>query len=174
MGVNIDNIFFLADDQAKSQYSLIFPEGIPGGGNAERISLRMNKEFQMPEMTWYTYKIYDHGFYVPKKGMLQEVDKESLQVQVRIDQQWAVFDDLWNWAQLSYNQNNGEGGGDAEFRTSLIVQAEDTKQKAVKRFRFKGVGIKGFNIDAFNMEEGDPMYVTLTLIWNEMIPEKVQ
>lgn len=171
MAVNIDNVLFLADDAMTSQYSLIFPEGVPGGGNAEQISLRMNKEFTMPEITWYTYDIFDHGFKVPKKGMLQEVDKSSLQVQVRIDQQWEVFDALWNWGQLSYNQNTGEGGGDAEFRTTLLVIAEDTKQQPIKTFRFKGVGIKGFAIDAFNMESGDPLYVTLTLIWNEFIPE---
>lgn len=174
MAVNRDSIFFLGDDQATSQYSIIFPEGIPGSGDTQLVSARMNKEFTMPEESWYTYEVFDRGFKIVKKGMLQETDKSSMQIQIRIDQNWEVYDSIRAWAQLSYNNNTGEGGGDYVNRTTIIIQAENPQQQAVKQFRFKYVGVKSIALDAFNMESGDPMYMTVTFCWNEFVVEDVQ
>ena len=170
MAITTDEIFELGDDQASSQYSISFPDKIPNSENTAGLVLRLRGAFKIPTESWYTYDVFYKGMKVPKKGMLQETEK-MITVEIRLDQQWKVYDDLRAWAQLSYNQNTGESQGDYNTRIDLLFTAENTKQEAVRTIRFKKCGIKSMDISEFNYETGDPTYITVELIFNEFVPE---
>lgn len=170
MAVVTDTITSLGDDQMASQYTLLFPEGIPNVENPDALSLRLRGTFKIPTESWFVYEVFYKGRKFPKKGMLQETDK-MFTVECRLDQGWAIYDDLYAWAQLSYDQNTGESAGDYATRTSMIFRAEDTKQASVRDLLFTGVGVKSLDISEFSYESGEPIYITMELIFNDYIPQ---
>jgi hypothetical protein len=160
----------LGNDQVANQFQLSFPNGIPGGGNAQRICLRMDQSFDPPEMVSNVYELIFRGVKIPKTGMLDETTKEST-FDVLIDQQWGVYDDLWNWKVLCYDGQNGTALPDAVTRTTFLVQALDGQNNVVKTFRFRNAKCKSVKVGTFDNTSGDPLRVTLILIWTDMIPE---
>mgnify|MGYP000943454114 FL=1 len=167
MAISTDQIMALGDDQMLSQFSLIFPNGIPGGGDAQTVALRMDTTFDPPEESVNVYEIFHKGFKIPKTGMLQEGTKEFT-IEVRIDQQWQVYDDLKRWANLSYDHTNGTGFPDAMTRATVIVQAEDRSQSGVKQIVFRGAKPKSDKLPTFDNQSGDPARVQLTFIFVKM------
>ncbi len=167
MAIATDSLMALGDDQILSQFSLIFPNGIPGGGNADRVSLRMDTTFDPPEETVNVYDVFHKGFKIPKTGMVQDGTKEFT-IEVRIDQQWEVYDDLKRWANLSYDHTNGTGLPDSMTRTTIIVQAEDRSQTAVKQIIFRGCKPKGDKLPTFDNQSGEPGRLQMTFIFVKM------
>jgi len=168
MAISSERILGLGDDQILSQYSLIFPEGIPGGGDSESITLRADQSIDLPENSVNTYDIFHKGFKITKTGMLQETTKE-ISFDVRIDQQWKVVDDYLAWEKMCYDHNNGTALPDSMVRTSLIVQPEDRNQAAVKQILFKGIKPKSSKLPTFDNSSGDPARMTMTFIFTEMV-----
>jgi hypothetical protein len=167
MAINTDNILSLGDDQAASQFSLVFPNGIPGGGDANAISLRADQTFDPPEDTVNVYDVFHKGFKFTKTGMLQETTKEFT-IDVRLDQNWKVYDDLRRWADYSYDHSNGTALSDTFARSTVIVQAEDRTQTAVKRISFYKAKPKSIKIGTFDNASGDPIRITITFIYITM------
>jgi hypothetical protein len=167
MAISTDQIMALGDDQLLSQFSLVFPNGIPGGGNAQAVALRMDTTIDPPEEAVNVYEIFHKGFKIPKTGMLQEGTKEFT-VEVRIDQQWEVYDTLKNWSKLSYDHSNGTGLPDSMTRATIIVQPEDRSQTGVKQIIFRGCKPKADKLPTFDNQSGDPARVSLTFIFIKM------
>jgi len=167
MSISSETIMNLGDDQISSQWSIIFPSGIPGGGNANAISLRCDQSFDPPEMSVNTYDIFHKGFKITKTGMLQESTKE-FSVDMRLDQQWEVYDDMKRWANMCYDHNNGTALPDVMTRVPIIIQAEDGNQRAVKQLLFKGCKPKSSKIGTFENSNGEPVRITMTFIFIEM------
>lgn len=168
MAISSETIMNLGDDQIASQWSIIFPSGIPGGGDANRVSLRCDQTFDPPDQAVNTYDIFHKGFKITKTGMLQETTKEFT-LDIRIDQQWKAYDDLKNWAKMCYDHNNGTALPDAMSRVPIIIQAEDGSQSAVKQLLFKGCKPKSSKIGTFDNANGEPVRVTMTFIFVEMV-----
>lgn len=170
MAISPERIVALGDDQMSSAFSVIFPNGIPGGGDSETVSLRMDSSIDLPEDSVNVYEFYHKGFKFPMTGMLQETDK-TLTFDVRLDQQWKVYDDLKKWANMSYNHSNGTALPEAMARTTFMVQAQDRQQSSVANLKFKFAKLKSLKIGAFDNASGDPIRLTLTMIYIVMDKE---
>ena len=167
MSISTDQILNLGDDQASSQYSIIFPTGIPGGGDATLLSLRADQSFEPPEDTIAVYDIFHKGFKFTKTGMLQETTKEFT-IDIRLDQEWKAYDDLRKWCDYSYDHSNGTAMPDIFSRSTVIVQAEDRTQTAIKKISFKKAKPKSIKIGTFDNSSGDPVRITVTFIYISM------
>lgn len=170
MAISTDQILALGDDQIVSQFSIIFPNGIPGGGDANTISLRCDSQFDPPEDAVNVYEIFRKGFKIPKTGMLQETTKEFT-IDIRLDQQWKVYDDMRAWADMSYDHSNGTALPESMARSTVIVQAEDRTQSGVKNIIFKYAKPKSVKIQTFDNTSGDPLRITVMFIYAVMVVE---
>ena len=168
--MNTDNIFLLGDDQLANQFQLVFPEGIPGGGDSQAICMRMDQSFDPPEKTIGTYEIIYRGLKIPKTNMLDDTSKE-LTFDVRVDQNWKVFDAANNWFRNCYDPVNGIALPDSMTRTTLLVQSLDGNNAVKKTFRFKGVKLKALKVQTFDNSSGDPLRMTMSFIYQDMIEE---
>ena len=170
MTISTDQILSLGDDQLASQFSIIFPNGIPGGGDANAISLRCDQTFDPPEDVVNVYEIFRKGFKIPKTGMLQETTKEFT-IDIRLDQAWKVYDDMRKWADMSYDHSNGTALPELMARSTVIVQAEDRTQSGVKAISFKYAKPKSVKIQTFDNQSGDPLRITVVFIYVVMTVE---
>lgn len=165
-----DVIMNLGDDQLASQYQVVFPTGIPGGGNTEAISLRMDQDFDPPEDSVETYEIPFKGMKILKTSMTHAMDKRFT-VNVRLDQQWKVYDDLLAWYHRCYDPINGTALPDTATRTDVVIQAQDGQQVVKKNIRFKNSKITGLKVATFDNASTDPTRVTVNFIFTDMIAE---
>jgi hypothetical protein len=163
-----DIILALGDDQLASQFQLAFPNGIPGGGDSDQIRLRMDQDFDPPEDAVETYEIKYKGMTILKTSMTHSMDKKFT-VNVRVDQQWKVFDDLNAWWKMCYDPINGVALPDASVRTDIIVQAQDGQKVVKKNIRFKNCKIHSIKINPFDNASADPTRITLGFIFTDMI-----
>lgn len=168
MGVEI--ILGLADDQLSNQFQLVFPSGIPGGGNGDLVALRMDQQFDAPEQTTNEYTINYKGMTVMKAGMLDETDKH-FSIAVRIDQQWEVFDSIMKWKQMVHNPINGTRLPFALVNTTVLVQSLDGQNNIVKTIKFGGVLIKGVKVETFDHASTDPSRMTLNFMFSTLAYE---
>ena len=159
--INVSNILALGDDQMASQYSLIFPEGIPGGGTGENVSLRMDQSLDPPEQGVNVYERFHKGFKIPKTGMLEETTKEFT-VDVLVDQQWQVYDELEACKKMTYNQEDGTGLPDMDCYFPIITQYEDKQQNSVKQIQYNYCKIKALKVATADNTSGDPLRLTVT------------
>jgi len=168
--INPDTIMGLGDDQQSSQFSIIFPKGIPGSDDMIAVSLRCDMQFDPPEDVVNVYEIFHKGYKFPKTGMLQETSKE-FQIEIRLDQQWKVYDDLRAWCDLSYDHSEGTAMPETMARATVTIQAEDRNQKAVKKIHFKYAKPKSIKIQTFDNQGSDPLRVLVTFIYIQMVVE---
>jgi hypothetical protein len=125
----------------------------------------MDKTIDMPEETSSTYEFFIRGMKITKTGMVDETEK-TLTFDVRLDQQWSVYDSLIAWKRLCHDGQAGTRMPSAVTNTVILVQALDGQNKVVKTFKFGFVYCKGVKVSAFDNETGDPARVTINLIWN--------
>jgi hypothetical protein len=167
MAISPDAILSLGDDQLANQFSIVFPNGIPGGGDSNAISLRCDQTFDPPENVINVYELFHKGYKIPKTGMLQETTKEFT-IDIRLDQSWKVYDDLQKWVNMSYDHNNGTALPEIMARSTVIVQAEDRNQSAIKKIHFKYAKPKSVKIQTFDNQSGDPLRITVIFIYVQM------
>ena len=164
-------IMYLGDDQMASQYAIIFPKGIPGGGNADALTLRLDQSFDPPEDIVESYEVWFQGTKVPKTSMTHAMDK-TFTIDVRVDQNWEVINALENWYNLGYDPIHGTALPDYMTRTIGIVYHYDGQNKVVKSYKLRGLKIKGIKIGTSEPSSPDPLRATLTFIFNDLIPER--
>lgn len=167
MAINVETILNLGDDQMASQYSVIFPQGIPGGGDATEVALRCDQPIDPPENTVNVYDIFHKGYKFTKTGMLQDTTKE-ITLDIRLDQDWNVYDTMETWANMSYDHSNGTALSELLAMSTMIIQAEDKNQDSVKLITFRYVKPKSIKIGSFDPSNGDPMRITVNFVFVEM------
>ena len=64
--MSLENIISLGDDQMANNFVLSFPGGIPTGGDADAVSLRMEEAVTMPEDASGEYEIVYQGLKLVK------------------------------------------------------------------------------------------------------------
>lgn len=163
-------IFLAGDDQLVSQYTVTFPEGIPGGGDTDAISIRMDTQFDPPEQVMNTYEVFYRGLKVPKTSMLDETSKE-FSVEIRVDQQWKIYDDLNAWFKNCYDFETTTALPEAMTRSTILIDAYDGQNNIVKSFKFTGAKPKSLKVGTWDNQSGDPMRLTLVFIFIDMISE---
>lgn len=167
MAIVEDELLVAGADALKSQFEVTFPGGIPGGGNSTAISLRMDETFDPPEHGVQVYEIFRKGQKIPKAGGAEEVDK-MFTVNIRLDQQWKVYDSLQAWKELVYNSETGTPGQSSTMRTTVEVSSLDENNSPVKRIQFTGVFISKIKIQEFDNQSGDPQKLECTFHFARM------
>ena len=147
-----------------NMFQMVFPNGIPGAKNTNAIALRMDQTIEPPENSVSVYDIMYKGMKIPKTGSSDDTDK-SVSFDVRLDQQWQVYDDLMRYKKMVFDPNLGTRQPDLLTRTTIAVQAVDGANKVVKTIYFKGAKLKSLKIAAFDQNGTDPMRLTLTWIY---------
>lgn len=145
----VDYVEGLADDQMVDQFGILFPQGIPGGGNGDLLRLRMDQAFDEPELVAATYEVNFEGIKIPKTG--SEDTTKEFTMSFRIDGNWQVYYALRKWHQLVINNISGSLQGEADTRTTMILNAYGAPNKTIKYSkRFNGVKIKSFKVTAWD------------------------
>jgi hypothetical protein len=162
--MSTDLIIQLGDDQHSSQYIINFPNGIPGGGKADLISLRADQSFDPPEEKVGTYEFWFRGLKIVKPSMIDETEK-TMTFDVRIDQQWQVHKDLVKWKKMVHDCVNGTAMDFSQISTSLLVKALDGSGIVKRTFRYGGVALVGLKTTQFEHNNADPSRCTLNMIY---------
>lgn len=151
-------------DQLNSQFRVIFPEGIPGSGDASEISLRIKDDVTIPEIAVETYERTYRGVVIPKTGGKDATSKE-ISLNVVLDAQWKVFDQIYEWQKGVFNPNNGTYLSEALTRTTMIVEALDPNNTVAKKIIFKDVKLVSHQISAFNYDGSEPTELALNFVY---------
>lgn len=154
----------LTDDAFANQFEILFPEGIPGGGDSTLLRLRADKEFEMPEDIVAEYTIEYQGIKIPKIAAKEETDKK-LNIAFRLDADWVVFSSLQKWRDLVLNGNTGAGGLEKDTRTSMIFNHYKSNKVLAKSMRFNGVKLFSVKGGSFSHESADPVRVECQFIY---------
>ena len=162
--MSVQTIMNLGDDQTINQYQILFPGGIPGGGDAESISLRMDTQFTAPAQTINTYDIWHKGIKIPKTGTVTETDKK-FSIEVRLDQKGSVYKTLNAWKTNCYDFTNGTALPDLLVRTTMLVQLTDTQENVMQTWTFTGVKIYELTPPTLDNAAGDPARITVGFIY---------
>ena len=160
----LDKILNLGDDQISSQFLVVYPNGIPGGGDAESLSLRMDQSFDPPQRVTGTYDVWHQGQKVVKTNVVEDTDK-TFTLPFRLDQGWNIFDTLNAWYTLVYDEEEGTADNDLNTRTVMLVQMLGANKDVVKTLRYEGVKIKSIRITELNNESGDPVRIECEFIY---------
>ena len=162
--MSISRILALGDDALASRAFLIFPNGLPTGGDAVSISLRIDQSFDPPEIVVGEYEIAWKGMKIKKTNNTDATDK-TFTIQVRIDQQWKVMDDLMALAKATYDGNTGTSMPDSTTRFPVTILFVDGQDIIKKTWTFEYAKLKGFQIQAIDPASDDPLRCQLTFIY---------
>jgi len=157
--MSAETIFAMGSDQMANQFIVLFPLGIPGGGNKDVMSLRMDQAFDPPSEALATYDIFYRGLKITKVSTLEETDK-SFSLSFRLDQSWEVYDGLRDWKKMVFDPDTHIALSDSEVRTSVIVQYLGREGGIVHTGLFKGVVIKSLKLESADPSSADPLRVT--------------
>lgn len=160
----IEYIESLNDDTLANQFNILFPEGIPGGGDGRLLTLRMDKALDIPERSVEEYNIQYQGIKVPKTSLQEETTKE-ITLNFRLDGNWQVYRALNNWYKLVFNESNGSGGSEASTRVPMLFNSFGAQKQLIFSMRFNGVKIKKIKLETFDMSSAEPARVEAVLIY---------
>lgn len=162
--MSVSKILNLGDDALAAKYFLVFPNGLPTGGDSDSIALRMDQSFDFPEIIVGEYEVAWKGMKVKKTNGTDQTDK-LLQVQVRLDAQWKVMDDIYALAKASYDGNTGTYLPDSATRFPIAIRFVDGQDVVKKTWTFQHAKLKGFTIQSVDPVSEDPLRVQLTFIF---------
>jgi hypothetical protein len=165
--MSVDIILSLGNDSLVGQWQCVFPKGIPGGGNADEVRLRMDQQFTMPQETITTYEIDYRGAKVMKTAKKEETDK-TLTVSVRMDQQWHVYDTLKAWHRLIYDPVLNIASSDLDTRIPVVIQNLDQNNDIAKAFTFSYCKLTQLKVTDWDNTSGEPVRCECTLIYGYM------
>jgi len=162
--MSVQQVLNLGDDQTVNQFQIVFPAGIPGGGQDTNIALRMDQQFAPPAQTVNTYDIFHKGIKIPKTGTVTDTDKKFT-IEVRLSQDGSIYKDLDNWKSKCYDFTNGTALPDLMARTTMLVQLTDTQENVVQTWTFTGVKIYELTPPTLDNATGDPARVTVGFLY---------
>lgn len=169
--MSVQTILNLGDDQTVNQFQILFPAGIPGGGNATNIALRMDTTFAPPAQTINKYDVWHKGIKIPKTGTVTDTDK-AFTIEVRLDQNGDIYTALDNWKNRCYDFTNGTALPDSMTRTTMLVQLTDTQENVKLTWTFTGVKIYELAPPTMDNATGDPARVTIGFIYADFTSTK--
>jgi hypothetical protein len=169
MSVVVDKILGLGDDQLASQFIVLFPEGLPGGGDVDNLSLRLDESIDPPSEEVGMYNIKYRGMDIPKTNMSEQTSKE-IELIARLDGNWEIYKMLRKSFEITYNPVTGTSLGEASSRFLMEVQALNGSNDVVETLSFKNSKIRTLKISNFGHEEETPAKITFGLIYGSMEP----
>jgi len=167
MSVVVDKVLGLGDDQLANQFIVLFPDGLPGGGDVDNLSLRLDESFDMPSEEVGTYEIKYRGMTITKTNMSEQTSKEY-ELIARLDKDWKIADALRETYEITYNPVKGTALGDTSARFTVEVQALDSQNNVVKTVSFKNSKIKSLKLPTFGHEEEGAAKITIGFIYGSL------
>lgn len=170
MPTTVDTIYGLGDDQRASQFIARF-SNIPGSTNdIKNVSLRIDQSFDIPGITSGEYEFFHKGEKIVRSSMVNEQDKH-LSLQVRVDQEWEVFDDLYAWKKICHDPATTSKGEFAErFCSVLSIDMLNHNNESAKLFELRYCELKEITISSVDPASNDPTRLTLNIIFGEIVP----
>jgi len=168
--MSVDRILQLGDDAHSNQFQIVFPNGIPTGGDDVSMALRLTGAFTMPQQTIYKYDIEYKGDKIPKTARKIDTDK-VFTVTIRIDGNWKVYDELKAWHKAVYDPKTNTAMNDFLSRCPIVVQALDGSDSIVKSFTFTYCKIFDFKVTDFDSTVGDPLNIEAGFIYGQLDDE---
>jgi hypothetical protein len=165
--MSVDVILSLGNDALINQAQVVFPNGIPGGGNADEVRLRMDQTFTMPQEQITTYEIDYRGAKLIKTSKKEETDK-TITIPVRMDQSWNVYDTLKAWHRLCYDPVLNIASPDATTRIPIVVQNLDQNNAIAKAFTFSYCKLTQLKVTDWDNSSGEPVRVEMTIVYGYM------
>ena len=162
--MSVSKILAASDDQMASRAFIVFPNGLPTGGDSESIALRIDQSFDIPEIIVSEYEVSWKGMKVKRTGQNDATDK-TFQIQVRIDQQWKVMDDLYALSKATYDGNTGTSLPDSVTRFPFAILFVDGQDVVKKTVTFQHAKLKSFTIQSVDPTSEDPLRVQLSFIY---------
>lgn len=163
MSINI--ITGLQDDALSSQYQIIFPLGIPGGGDAQLLSLRMDQPLDIPNRTAAQYEVVFQGIKIPKTSYNEETTKQ-ITLSFRQDTNWLVYRALDNWFRLVLNEETGTGSVEKDTRVPMVAQFFGPNKEVKAQIRFNDIKIFDIKLTTFDHTSPDPVRVEAQFIYS--------
>jgi hypothetical protein len=168
MANKFDTAFNLGDDAMSNQFKVTFEGGIPGATNStENVQLRLDQTLVIPARTFAQYEFFFRGLKITKMSRLEESAKE-ISMEVRVDQQWKVYDDIQNWHRLVFDDRNATAASEAETRRTIRVDSIDGEDKIAKSFFIRSAKLKEIGDITFDQNSGDPIRMNLTFIFGNI------
>ena len=167
---SINTIVGLGSDQLANQCALIFTGGIPGGGDGDRITLRLDQSIDPPERMVETYEFFYQGVKRVMTSMTDATDK-TFTVDFRIDQNWGTIEDLEKWLYYTYDFKNGKALPTASVRTTAQLVYYDGQNNISKSYTYLGLGLKGLKNGTSDMSSPDPLRGTVSFIYDDFHPD---
>jgi hypothetical protein len=130
--MGIETAYNLGDDQMKSHFNIIFPNGFPIGssGNASTKLVIRAKTHDVPEEEVGTYERNFHGQSFEMTGGHTETKRFTITFDVPKD--WDCYSQLKEWKDASCDPETGARLPDASLRTTIIVQPIDIEEGGVE------------------------------------------
>lgn len=168
--MSTEAILNLGSDQMANQYVVLFPSGIPGGGDKDQVSLRIQGSFAPPAVSYATYTIDYRGLTIQKVSTKEETSKE-LNLEIRLDQQWEIYDSLSKWLYMVFDPETHIAMPDEAIRTNIVMQAYGRDDTIAKSLTFRGVIIKSLEVSAFEVGSSEPSTLTVGFTFYNMTAE---
>jgi len=154
----------LADDAMLNQYEILFPNGIPGGGDANLLKLRADQQFEMPQEMVEEYTIEYQGIKIPKTSSKEGTDKKFT-IQFRLDSNWSVYRALYAWKNLVQDGNTGASGTEAQTRVPMLFNHYGPNKQLAYSIRFNDVKLLSLKGGSFDHTSADPARVEAEFIY---------
>ena len=165
--MSVDIILGLGDDALENQFFIHIPAGIPGGGNANAISLRADKEIDPPGEDAGVYEFYYRGLKITKPSM-QDSTEKTITFAVRVDKLWAVHKDLIKWKRMVHDPSKGTAMDSSQASTTMVVEYLDHTGQVVRSTKYKNVFLKTIKPNSSNHEGTDAMRLNLTFVYQSV------
>lgn len=174
-----ESVLGLGDDQLAGQWQLTLiglPASVTGKYAADKIALRIDQPFDIPEIATGEYEFHTLGLRFTRPSKLEETDKH-ITLQVRVDQKWEAFDALWEWRKLVYNyMNNGGAATNATYGDTFSATAQieylNKSNEVVKTFTLQNAILKNILIGTLDPASNEPTRLTLNLIFGRITWDK--
>ena len=160
---NVPTITSLGDDALTNQYEITIDDAPIN--QLDNITLRMDQSFEIPQKIYNEYDINIRGHHYVKLGRLEETDKH-LTVDVRIDQEWLVYDALEKWRKMGLDSQTGIGSSDADVRGTAHVSLLGADNSIKKKFVINGIRPKAITVTALDQNSGDPIRMSVEFVYD--------
>jgi len=162
-----ENLQRLGQNQALSQYEVIFLNGIPFGTNTtgEEVKLRQRNNFQIPEEPIGTIDWFYRGVKVTDLIGVDETTKE-IQLIFVVDQRWRIYKDFKLWKNATYDSKTGTLGDRDVVSTEILVNALGADDAIYNTWHFKGVRVQNLALDEFAHDSTEYALITVTCLYD--------
>ena len=166
----INIVTALQDDQMSNMFQVLFPEGVPGGGEGLTLALRMDQQFDIPNRTLTQYNVEYQGIVIPKTAAKEETTK-NFTLSFRLDQNWLVHKFLNDWFELNFNERESTYKSEADTRVPMLFQALGPDRAVKKQIKYENCKLFDLKPTTMDHTSGDPVRIEGQFLYSNQLVE---